>query len=142
MTLKGQIERKLSNLYKLAKEAEDDPNRARDGHSLSKRIRRLQDEPDTITVKLDGLKVSVAFPPRLLGGVDLTSFASRMPVVLTDPSTEDARTFLRLFVGEIRVYANQATISRPNLSVVEAAVTSSGAAGASVPTFTYNWRKV
>jgi hypothetical protein len=142
MTLKGQIERKLSNLYKLAKEAEDDPNRARDGHSLSKRMRNLQDELDAITVKLDGLKVSVAFPPRLLDRVDLTSFASRMPAVLTDPSTEDARTFLRPFVGEIRVYANQATISRPNLSVVEAAVTSSGAAGASVPTFTYNWRKV
>ena len=84
MTLKGQIERKLSNLHKLAKEAEDDPNRAREGHSLSKRIRKLQDEPDAITVKLDGLKVSVAFPPRLLDGADLTSFASRMPVVLTD----------------------------------------------------------
>lgn len=65
-----------------------------------------------------------------------------MRAVLADPSSEDARAFLRLFVEEIRVYTDEATISGPNLGVVEAAIRSAEGPNAGVPTFMHNWRKV
>ena len=85
--------------------------------------------------------MSVVLPQNLLDGIDLQAFADRMRTVLADTSSVDARAFLRLFVDEIRVYTDEATISGPNLGVVEAAIKSAAGPDAGVPTFMHNWRR-
>ena len=104
----------MTNLYKLVENGDGELHEACRDDSLSKRIRTRQDELEAIKVKLSDLKVSVVLPQNLLDGIDLQAFADRMRAVLSDPSSEDTRAFLRLFVDEIRVYTDEATISGPN----------------------------
>ena len=61
---------------------------------------------------------------------------------MMDPKSEEAAAFLRLFVSEIKVYADTASMSGPNLGVLESAIVEKKGTTAVVPSFMSNWQNV
>ncbi|MCC4115345.1 zinc ribbon domain-containing protein [Aromatoleum toluclasticum] len=135
--LKASIERKLKNLYKLVEE-----EKVRIDDSLRARITTWQDELTDITVKLDSVKVPVALPKDLVNRIDIKSFRSAVLAVLDEPGSDSAKAFMHLVVQEIRIYADEASVSGPNLGVLEAALTHQRSTASQVPSFMCNWRRV
>ncbi|VVE71651.1 serine recombinase [Pandoraea anapnoica] len=133
---KAKVERKLTNLYRLI---EDEKVRI-DG-SLGGRIQSWQDELKGLTVKLNSLKVPVALPANIANNIDVRTFRAAAIALLESPGSEDARAFMHLVVGEIRVYADEVSVSGPNLGVLEAALAHTRAAIPTVPSFMSNWRR-
>ncbi len=137
----ADCQRRLSKLYQLVEESEGNSDGAFEDQSLSQRIRHWQDKLKEVKVQLSELKVTVALSPNLFESIDITTFSSKMRSILLDPKSEEAAAFLRLFVSEIRVYANTASMSGPNLGVLEAAIAEKKDTTAVVPSFMSNWRR-
>ena len=133
---KALVERKLQNLYKLVEEG-----KVRIDTSLNKRLTAWQDSLEELNVKLASIKVPVVLPTNLLDQLDLVSFRSSVVSVLADPTSSEAITFMHLVVKEIRVYADEVTVSGPNLGVLEATLNHRRVAAPAVPSFRCNWRR-
>ena len=131
----GEVRRKLGHLLKLV----EDGKTQIDG-MLGERIKTWQDELDVLTARRNSLKVPVILPPNLLEGLDFAAFRTDILALLSDTSTEQAKMFLHLVVKEIRIYAEEATVSGPNLGVLEAAIAKTKGTAPAVPSFMYNWR--
>ena len=132
----GEVRRKLGHLLKLV----EDGKTQIDG-MLGERIKTWQDELDVLTARRNSLKVPVILPPNLLEGLDFAAFRTDILALLSDTSTEQAKMFLHLVVKEIRIYAEEATVSGPNLGVLEAAIAKTKGTAPAVPSFMYNWRR-
>ncbi len=129
------VHRKLTNLLKVVEDGEIQV----DG-MLGDRIRSWQSELDTLNARASSLKVPVALPPNLLNDLNLSKFCNDIVAKLSDTSTDEAKAFLHLVVKEIRVYAEEITISGPNLGILEAVVAKKNEGTSKVPSFMYNWR--
>jgi len=77
-----------------------------------------------------------------LDSIDVESFQSAAVALLEDPCNDDAKGFIHLVIDEIRIYAEEVTVSRPNLGLMEAALTHTKATVSTVPSFMSNWRPV
>lgn len=130
------VERKLNNLYKLVED-----EKVKIDSSLGLRIQAWQDELKVLTVKLNSIKVPVSLPANILNSIDVDSFQSAATALLEEPESEDAKTFMHLVVEEIHIYADEVTVSGPNLGLLEAALTQTKATIPMVPSFMCNWRK-
>ena len=132
----SKIERKLSNLYKLLEEdnIQKDP-------VLMARIQGWQDELLAVTAKLQTLKVPVHLSASLLSKLDLPAFRVAMVEILNEPSSAEAKAFMHLAVEEIRIYADETTVSGPNLGVLTAMLEQTRNTAPSVPSFMRNWRR-
>ncbi len=133
---KKTIQRKLNNLFKLV---EDEGIRI--DSSLSSRMTGWQNDLDEINNKLNSLKVAVTIPNNVIANIDLTSFRSAMTDILSSPASEEAKSFMHLVVEDIRIYAEDATISGTNLGVLEAALEQTRDTVPTVPSFMHNWRR-
>ena len=133
---KAQVERKLKNLYKLVED-----EKVKIDSSLGQRIQAWQDELNELEVKLNSIKVPVALPKNILYSIDVVSFQSAAVALLEDPSNDDAKRFIHLVIDEIRIYAEEVTVSGPNLGLMEDALTHRKATVSTVPSFMSNWRK-
>jgi site-specific DNA recombinase len=139
--LQSDCQRRLTKLYQIVEESDGDPAAAFKDQSLSQRIRHWQDRLTEVKVQLSELKVSVALSPNLFEGIDVPAFSSKMRSVMMDPKSEEAAGFLRLFVSEIKVYADTASMSGPNLGVLETVIAERKDTAAVVPSFMSNWRR-
>lgn len=133
---KTEIQRRLANLYKLVEDGFD-PNE----DSLKKRLRTHQEELQALTVKIEDLKVKVLVPKSIFESVAIKEFSAGMRQVLADRENPLAKDFLRLFVKEVRVYAEEATITGPNLGLAEAAIRHKGGTPQGVPSSMHKWRR-
>ncbi|WP_087723528.1 recombinase family protein [Pandoraea sp. PE-S2T-3] len=133
---RAKVERKLTNLYRLV---EDEKVRI-DG-SLGRRIQSWQDELKNLTVKLNSIRVPVTLSANIANSIDVGTFRAAAIALLEDSSSDDARAFMHLVVGEIRVYADEASVSGPNIGVLEAALAHMRATMPAVPSFMSNWRR-
>ena len=93
-----------------------------------------------MNLKINGFKVSVILPRDILANIGLAGFQAAMVSNLTAPDCPEAKTFMRLVVDEIRIYADEATISGTNLGVLEAVLSQTRNTVPTVPTFVRNWR--
>lgn len=132
---KTQVERKLKNLYKLVED-----EKVQIDSSLRERIQAWQDELKELTVRLNSIKVPVSLPANILSSIDVCSFRSAVNALLEEPNSEDAKAFIHLIVDEIQIYAEDVTVSGPNLGLLEAALTQMKTAVPTVPSFMGNWR--
>ena len=137
----ADCQRRLTKLYQLIEESGDNPTGAIEDQSLSQRIRHWQDKLKEVKVQLSELKVTVALSPNLFEGIDMPAFSSNMRAIMMNPKSEEAAAFLRLFVSEIRVYADTASMSGPNLGLLEAAIAQNKDPTCVVPSFMSNWRR-
>jgi hypothetical protein len=133
---KAKVERKLNNLYKLVED-----EKVRIDSSLGVRIQSWQDELKELTVTLNSIKVPVTLPSNIVNSIDVSAFRAAAMALLESPGSEDAKAFMHLVVGEIRIYADEVSVSGPNLGVLEAALTHTRATVPAVPSFISNWRK-
>lgn len=133
---KVQVERKLKNLYKLVED-----EKVKIDSSLGQRIQAWQDELKELTVKLNSIKVPVSLPRNILDSIDVGAFQSAAVALLEDPSSDDAKGFIHLVIDEIHIYAEEVTVSGPNLGLMEAALTQTKATVPTVPSFMSNWRR-
>ena len=133
---RAQVERKLKNLYKLVED-----EKVKIDSSLGQRIQAWQDELKELTVKLNDIKVPVSLPKKILDSIDAGAFQAAAVALLEDPSSEDAKRFIHLIIDEVRIYAEEVTISGPNLGLLEAALAHTKATVPTVPSFMSNWRK-
>ena len=138
--LQADCQRRLTKLYQLVEDSESNADGAFEDQSLTQRIRHWQDKLQEVKAQLSELKVTVALPPNVFENINTASFASKMRGILLDPKSEEAGAFLRLFVTEIKVYADTASVSGPNLGVLEAAMSVNEGTTKLVPSFMSNWR--
>lgn len=136
-TARGKVQSKISNLLNFIEKNDFDPN---DG-SFKDRLRSHQDELQALDVKIDDLKVKVLIPKSIFETVSIADFSSGMRRILADRQNPLAKDFLRLFVSEIRVYADEATLTGPNLGLVEAAITQRKGTSGEVPSSMHKWRR-
>lgn len=132
---KTQVERKLKNLYKLVED-----EKVKIDSSLGQRIQAWQDELKELTVKLNSIKVPVSLPKNILESINVGTFKSAVTTLLEDTDSDDAKAFIRLIIAEIHIYAEEVTVSGPNLGLLEAALTHTKATVSTVPSFMSNWR--
>ena len=131
-----ETSRKLNHLIKLT-----ELGKIQIDGVLGNRIRTLQCELDCFNAKANSLKTPVVLPSNLYDGLNLMDFRAEILSILMDSTSEQAKSFLHLVISEIRIYAEEATISGPNLGVLEAVMTKKLETSAKVPSFMYNWRR-
>ncbi len=132
---KAQVERKLKNLYKLVED-----EKVKIDSSLAERIQAWQDELKELTVKLNSIKVPVSLPKNILDSINIATFQEAATALLENTDSDDAKAFIHLIVDEIRIYADEVTVSGPNLGLLEAALSHRKASQSTVPSFMSNWR--
>lgn len=130
------VERKLNNLYKLI---EDEKVRIDD--SLRARIRLWQDELDELSEQQKSIKTPVAIPASVVNSIDVASFRAAALEIIADPNSEEAKAFMHLVVQEIRIYKDDASVSGPDLGLLEAALKQQRVTVPTVPSFVRNWRR-
>lgn len=133
---KAQVERKLKNLYKLVED-----EKVKIDSSLAERIQAWQDELKELTVKLNSIKVPVSLPKNILDSISIGTFQEAATALLENTDSDDAKAFIHLIVDEIRIYADEVTVSGPNLGLLEAALSHRKASQSTVPSFMSNWRR-
>ncbi len=136
LEMKVTLDRKLKNLYKLVEDA-----KIKVDASLGSRLQGWQDDLKTVQLKLKSLKVPVLLPKGLVESIDLPDFRASVLSVLNNPLSDEAKSFTHLVIEEIRIYADEATVSGANLGVLEAALTHKREAVPTVPSFMSNWRR-
>lgn len=134
--MRTDITIKLNNLLKLT-----ELGKIQIDGVLGNRIKTLQSELDIFNVKANSLKVPVVVPKNLFNGINLAEFASEILGALHDTSTEHAKSFLHLVISEIRIYSAEATMTGPNLGVLESVIVKKNEGSNKVPSFMYNWRR-
>ena len=134
--LKSSIEKKLNNLYKLLED-----EKVKKDAVLAARIQGWQDELLGVTSKLHSLKVPVHLPDNLLAKVDLPGFRAAVVAILSEPDSLAAKTFMHLAVEEIKIYADETTVSGSNLGMLSAMIEQTRDTVPSVPSFMRNWRR-
>ena len=92
-------------------------------------------------MKLNSIKVPVSLPKNILDSIDVGAFQSAAVALLEDPASDDAKGFLHLVIDEVRIYADEVTVSGPNFGLMEAALSQTKATAPTVPSFMSNWRK-
>jgi site-specific DNA recombinase len=136
-TSKRQTERQLKRLCD-AIEIGD----LRSKSYVSKRVKTLEQELEAIESRISDIKIRVALPNDVLPEEKVPEFVAKLRAILLDTTDQAAAGFLRLLVSEIRVFAEDATISGSLLGAVQAGVDVSRAPSKSetVPSFMVGWR--
>jgi site-specific DNA recombinase len=134
---RADAQRRVNNLYKLVEQVGFDPT----DESFRKRLRANQDELEALSVKIEDLKVKVIIPKSIFKEVSVADFGSGVRSILGDRNNPLAKEFLRFFINEIRVYAEETTITGSNLGLVEAAIRHKGGTPGGVPSSFHKWRR-
>lgn len=133
---KAQVERKLKNLYRLVED-----EKVRIDPSLGARIQVWQDELKELTLQLNSTKAPVSLPINLLNSIDVGAFKAAMIELLEEPGSDEAKAFIHLVIRDIRIYAQEVTVSGTNLGMLEASLMYAGNDAPRVPSFMGDWRK-
>ncbi|HET8636319.1 MAG TPA: recombinase family protein [Acidobacteriaceae bacterium] len=132
---KKKLEHKIGQLCAVI-----EASNLRDSSYITRRARQLEHDLAAVEVKLQELKLKMIIPENSLTAERIPAFIRRVRDVLSDSSTPRTRAFLRIFVSEIRVYRDEATIKGPYLAAAQALAEDSVAHTGGVPRFTTKWR--